>query len=89
MSILKTIHGLKQASKKKKKVQNYSPGLPLTFCFHWMLSVMRDPGAGLCPGEYHAAPASGGCVLPLLSPAVFPPVPAHRKGKRGENHGRG
>lgn len=62
--------------------------VPLTFCFHGMLSVMRDPGAGLCPGECHAAPASGGCVLPPLSPAASPPVTAHRIGKRVENYGR-
>ena len=44
--------------------------------------MMREPGAGLCPGECHAAPASGGCVLPPLSPAVYPPVTSHRTGKK-------
>lgn len=48
--------------------------LPLTFFFHWVSSVIRDLDAGLCPGECHAVPASGGCVLPPLSPAVFQPV---------------
>lgn len=56
--------------------QVYRSLLPLTSCFHWMLSVIKDPGVGLCPGECHAVPASGGCVLPPLFPAVFPPVTA-------------
>lgn len=44
--------------------------------------MMRDPGAGPCPGECHAAPASEGRVLPPRSPAVFQPVTAHGIGKR-------
>lgn len=55
--------------------------LPLTLFVHWMLSVIRDLGAGLCLGESHAVPASGGCVLPPLSPAVFQPGRAQRIGK--------
>lgn len=40
---------------------------------------MMDPGAGQCPGEFRAAPTSGGRVLPPLSPAVYPPVAIQRR----------
>lgn len=47
-----------------------------------MPNVTRDPGAGLCPGGCHAAPASEGYVLPPRSPAASPPVTAHGTGNR-------
>lgn len=47
--------------------------------------MMRDPGAGRCPGEFHAEPASADCVLPPLSLAVFPPVTPYRTGNRADS----
>lgn len=48
--------------------------LHCTFYFHSVLSVMRDPAAGLCLAVYRAAPAFGGHVPPPLFLAFFLPV---------------
>lgn len=47
---------------------------PLTFSFPQTQTAMMDPGAGQCPGEFRAAPTSGGRVLPPLFPAAYPPA---------------
>lgn len=51
----------------------------LTFSFPQTQKVMRDPGGGQYPEEFHAAPTSGGRVLPLLFPAAYPPVTIQRR----------
>lgn len=42
--------------------------------------MIKDPGAGLYPGESHAVLASGGCDLLPLFPAVFPAATANGMG---------
>lgn len=49
-----------------------------TFSFPQTQTVMKDPGGGQYPGEFRAAPTSGGRALPPLSLAVYPPVVMQR-----------